>query len=141
MDGQAWEVSTGGTQPVPTLSCDAEEADTRVWLYVLRSPGTLKLVCSPETDVYHIGLPLISNEPLDIFVCSEFSEHRYLSSLHRSLEGDPDFKTNALLHSLQERQSLHLDGAEHASENVTCLWSKDSEAASSRRLRSNDLGT
>ena len=44
-EDQAWEVTTGGVQPVPTLSCEAEEADTRVWLHVLRSPGTRKLVC------------------------------------------------------------------------------------------------
>ena len=33
-EDQAWEVTTGGVQPVPTLSCEAEEADTRVWLHV-----------------------------------------------------------------------------------------------------------
>ena len=99
-EDQAWEVSTRGAQPVPTLFCEAEEADTRVWLHVLRSPGTRKLVCSPDTDVYHIGLLLIANEPhaLDVLVCiSVFSsqEHHYLSldSLCRSLEGDPDLST------------------------------------------------
>ena len=50
-EDQAWEVTIGGVQPVPTLSCEAEEADTRVWLHVLRSPGTHKLMCSPDTDV------------------------------------------------------------------------------------------
>ena len=54
-----------------------------------------KLVCSPDTDVYHIGLPLISNQPIEVFVrLSMFSsqEHRYLSlnSLITSLQGDPD---------------------------------------------------
>ena len=97
-EDQAWEVSTGGVQPVPTLSCGAEEADTRVWLHVLRSPGTRKLVCSPDTDVYHIGLPLICNQPLDVFVrISMFSsqEHRYLSlkNLTTSLQGDPDLSS------------------------------------------------
>ena len=67
----------------------AEEADTRVWLHVLRSPGRRKLVCFPDTDVYHI------NQPMDVFVgVSMFSsqEHQYLSlnSLLTSLEGDPD---------------------------------------------------
>ena len=85
-------------QPVPTLSCGAEEADTRVWLHVLRSPGTHKLVCSPDTDVYHIGLPLMCNQLLDIFVrISVFSsqEHRYLSlkKLTTSLQGDPDLSS------------------------------------------------
>ena len=82
-EDQAWKVSAGGVQPVPTLSCGAEEADTRVWLHVLRSPGTRKLVCYPDKDVYHNGLPLMCNQPLDdVFVhISVFSsqEHRYLS--------------------------------------------------------------
>ena len=51
-EDQAWEV---GIQPVPDFHYEAEEADTRVWLHVLRSPGTRKLLCSPDTDVYHIG--------------------------------------------------------------------------------------
>ena len=92
-EDQAWKVLQ-----VHNLSCEAEEADTRVWLHVLRSPGTRKLVCSPDTDVYHIGLPLICNQPLDVFVCiSVFSsqEHRYLSlnSLHTSLQGEPDLSS------------------------------------------------
>ena len=29
-EDQAWEVTTRGAQPVPSLSCGAEEADTRV---------------------------------------------------------------------------------------------------------------
>ena len=97
-EDQAWEVTTRGAQPVPILSCGAEEADTRVWLHVLRSPGTRKLVCSPDTDVYHIGLPLVHNQPIDVLVCvSMFSsqEHRYLSlnKLITSLEGDPDLSS------------------------------------------------
>ena len=81
-EDKAWEVSTGCIQPVPTLSCEAEEADTRVWLHVLRSLGTCKLVCSPDIDVHHFGLPLISNQPIEVFVCvSMFSSqgHRYLT--------------------------------------------------------------
>ena len=94
-EDQAWEVTTRGAQPVPSLSCGAEEADMRVWLHVLRSPGAHKLVCSPDTDVYHIGLPLVYNQSMDIFVhVSMFSsqEHCYLSlnSLIASLERDPD---------------------------------------------------
>ena len=81
-EDQAWEVGVGGVQPVPALNCEAEEADTRVWLHVLRSPGSKKLVCLPDTDVYHIGLPLLANQSMDVFVCvSVFSsqEHRYMS--------------------------------------------------------------
>ena len=67
-------------------------------VHVLRSPGTRKLVCSPDTDVYHIGLPLTYNQPMEVFVhVSMFSsqEYRYLTlnSLITSLEGDPDLST------------------------------------------------
>ena len=34
-----------------TLLCNAEEADTRVWLHTLNSPGLRKLILSPDTDV------------------------------------------------------------------------------------------
>jgi len=43
----------------PLLTCDAEESDTRVWLHVVHSAGTRKLLFSPDTDVYHIGLFLV----------------------------------------------------------------------------------
>ena len=97
-EDQAWEVGVEGIQHAPSLNCEAEEADTRVWLHVLRSPGTKKLVCSPDTDVYHIGLPLLANQSMDVFVrISMFSsqDHRYLSigSLLNSLTSDPDLSS------------------------------------------------
>ena len=92
---QAWEVNTTSTQQVPALLCEAEEADTRVWLHALRSSGCKKLVCSPDTDVYHIGLPLVSQFQCDVIVqISSLSsiEHKYLSitQLCSALSNDPD---------------------------------------------------
>ena len=55
---EAWVVTSNKKEPISTLKSDAEEADTRIWLHVLRSRGTKKLVCSHDTDVFHIGLPL-----------------------------------------------------------------------------------
>ena len=71
-----------------------------MWLHVWISPGTCKLVCSPDTDVYHIGLPLVYNQPMDVFVrVSMFSsqELHYLSlkKMIASLEGDPDLSSTA----------------------------------------------
>ena len=57
--GKAMSISTSGVEECPTLECDAEESDTRVWLHVLRSSGHKKLLYSPNTDVYHIGLTVI----------------------------------------------------------------------------------
>ena len=78
-----------------TLSCNAEEADIRIWLHVLNSAGSKKLVLSPDTDVYHIGLPIISRTELDVVVrLSPFSslEHRLLDmqALIKAFRNDPD---------------------------------------------------
>ena len=50
------------------LSCNAVEADTRIWLHVLKSSGERKLVISPDTDVYHIGLPLIAGTKINVII-------------------------------------------------------------------------
>ena len=38
-------------QPDPKLYCNAEEADTRIWLQAVHSAGMKKLVVSPDTDM------------------------------------------------------------------------------------------
>ena len=50
------------------LLCNAEEADTRIWLHTINSAGQKKLVLSPDTDVYHIGLPIVAESDLDVLV-------------------------------------------------------------------------
>ena len=69
-----------------------------MWLHILGSPGTCKLLCSPDTDVYHIGLPLVDDHLLEVYVrVSMFSsqEHRYLNLDHilTSLRDDPDLSS------------------------------------------------
>ena len=91
----AWVVTSQGTEPVPTLNCDAEEADTRLWLHALRSTGTRKLVCSPDTDVFHIGLPIANSSAMDVIIqLNSYTsmEHRYLhlDALCTALHCDPD---------------------------------------------------
>ena len=87
---------TSGQPPTinNTVSCNADESDTRIWLPALHSPGTRKLVLSPDTDVYHIGLPVIAHTHLDVLVrLSNFStiEQRYLDlqALLTSIQSDP----------------------------------------------------
>ena len=43
------------------LITNADEADLRVWLHCKHSCGVNKLIFSPDTDVYHIGLPLMQS--------------------------------------------------------------------------------
>ena len=69
-----------------------------IQVHVLNSTGTHKLVCSPDTDVYHIGLPLVCNRALDVFVrISIFSsqENCYISlnNLSACLQSDPDLSS------------------------------------------------
>ena len=52
LQGKAMYVSMN-TSPLSddTLLCNAEEADTRIWLHTLNSAGNKKLILSPDTDV------------------------------------------------------------------------------------------
>ena len=91
---EAWVVTSNKKEPISTLKYDAEEADTRIWLHVLRSTGTKKLVCSPDTDVFHIGLSLIDSTVDVIVQLNTYTglEYRYfhLDRLSAALTGDPD---------------------------------------------------
>ena len=86
------------------LTSNAEESDTKIWLHVLHSADTKKLVLSPDTDVYHIGLTVIAAETdLDVIVrLSPFSsiEQRllHLPALLTSFKNDPN------LAAVQERK-------------------------------------
>ncbi len=66
LDGDMARFVTHHTQPIvdERLTSNAEESDTRIWLHVLHSAGTRKLVLSPDTDVYHIGLTIIAETQL-----------------------------------------------------------------------------
>ena len=48
--------STGLTQS-SDFDSNADESDTRIWLHIKHSIGP---ILSPDTNVYHIGLPIIS---------------------------------------------------------------------------------
>ena len=78
-----------------TSQSNAQESVTRIWLHVLRSAGVKKLVLSPDTDVYHLGLPVIAHTNLEVIVrLSSFSslELRLLNmqALVNAFENDPD---------------------------------------------------
>ena len=80
------------------LSSNAEESDTRIWLHVVHSAGHKKLVLSPDTDVYHIGLPIVAGTTFEVLVrLSPFSslELRILDvqALISAFGNDPDLAT------------------------------------------------
>ena len=58
IEDTAWCITKHNTpQPQPLYKCNAEETDTRVWRHVKITECVTILVMSPDTDVYHIGLP------------------------------------------------------------------------------------
>ena len=88
-------------QPDSRLMCNAEETDYWIWLHVLNSAGEKKLVLSPDTDVYHIGLPHIVGTDLDVIVrLSPFNckELRVLHMQHllTAFTNDPDLLATIL---------------------------------------------
>ena len=80
-------------QPDSSLTCNVDESDSRIWLHVFYSAGDRKLVLSPDTDVYTIGLPLISETNLDVIV--RLSQFRLLHMQHllQAFNNDPDLAT------------------------------------------------
>ena len=93
--GKAMGITPSGVHECPQLMCNAEESDTRVWLHVVHSAGSKKLLFSPDTDVYHIGLSLDFHGGYDIYVQLSSMTSPELRLLHfnhllLSLATDPD---------------------------------------------------
>ena len=63
---QALFIGNGSKEPqvLQHLTNCSEEADMRIWLHCIHSVGTKKLVFSPDTDVIHIGMPLLTTTRL-----------------------------------------------------------------------------
>ena len=75
------------------MASDAIEADTKLWLHVANSAVTKKLLFSPDTDVYHIGLTVF-NYAHDVYVVisplsSLTTKYLHVNQLLIDLAGDP----------------------------------------------------
>ncbi len=81
-------------QPDPEYTCNAEEADTRVWLHIKQTKHKRVLLMSPDTDVYHIGLGLYSANKQVLVQVSAISSREIrlldLTALVVALQSDPD---------------------------------------------------
>ena len=101
-------------QSHPDLSSNADEADLRVWLHCKNSCGIHKLLYSPDTDVYHIGLTVLSEIPEHevIVQLSKQTDDRacYLNmkALIAALGMDPDLSQIPPLTRPQLLQSLYV---------------------------------
>lgn len=63
-------VRKGGTPlELPFLNSNAEETYTRIFLHCVHSNGSRKMLYSPDTDVYNIGLPILQQHPsLEVYI-------------------------------------------------------------------------
>lgn len=80
-------------QPNPVYTCNAEEADTRVWLHATKTQHHRVLVISPDTDTYHIGITIQTNKHILVQVSSISSREMKLidlTALKAALQNDPD---------------------------------------------------
>lgn len=95
---KVWCTSTSCIEvEVPALRCNAEEADTRVWLHAKFSSAARVLVFSPDTDVYHIGLAAGMNFGNCEIIVQLSSVGRELQLLHM----------NHLIEAMHHDPSLH----------------------------------
>ncbi len=92
----AWFVrGNSKSQPHPAFTCNAEETDTRIWLHATQTVSNQILILSPDTDVYHIGLPLPCVMHKNIIVQVSTFNSRQLSLLNltalvQAFRNDPD---------------------------------------------------
>ena len=61
-ENNAWVIRSceAIAEPLPQYQSNAEEADNRIWRHAIQSWATNILIYSPDTDVYNIGLDLVT---------------------------------------------------------------------------------
>ena len=96
-ENNAWAIcsSEAIAEPLPQYQSNAEEADNRIWRHAIQSWATNILIYSPDTDVYNIGLGLITQTIKQYIIqlnVPQAAEKRYLllNNLHTALLNDPD---------------------------------------------------
>lgn len=62
------------------FDCNVNEADTRLWLHAKHATGPKIFILSPDTDTYHIGLPLV--RPADEVMVQISKLDKELNLLH-----------------------------------------------------------
>ena len=103
--------------PRPCFYSNADEADSRVWLHCIHSSGTRKLIFSPDTDIYHIGLTIPRTDTCmsDVQIIVQLSKSykdspRFvdLSALCNAIERDPDLSDIQEDFRCQSLQSVYV---------------------------------
>ena len=99
IEDTAWSVSSNSSpQPQPRYTSNAEETDTRLWLHVKNTTKERILIKSPDTDIYHIGVPLSHDQRKEIFIqINKYNSYElqyiHLQAFITALENDPDLSS------------------------------------------------
>lgn len=93
----AWIIRSNTLTPelATEYHTNAEEADCRIWRHATQSQATSILIYSPDTDVYNIGLGLLSLSDKEYIIqlnVPHSAQKRYihLNNLLTALKNDPD---------------------------------------------------
>ena len=77
-----------------TLQCNAEEADTRLWLHAIKSERCKMLVFSPDTDTLFIGQGMVNVLTMDVVIQvgkgASDKKFIHLNALVQALSNDVD---------------------------------------------------
>lgn len=97
----------------PALTSNAEESDTRIWLHIKHSAGVKKLIQSPDTDTYHVGLIFVTTQ-MEVIVQLSHPSDRHLRLLHLHtlidlLNRDPELANLSKDHRTWIMQCLYVD--------------------------------
>ena len=93
----------------PALRSNAEESDTRIWLHVKHSAGLKKLIQSPDTDTYNVGLPFVTPQMEVIVQLSHPGDrHLHLYTLIDLLNRDPELTSLSKEHRTWIMQCLYV---------------------------------
>lgn len=97
----------------PSLSTNLDEADMPIWLRCVHCTGSKILIFSPDTDVYHIGLPVVQRMPHNKVVIQlsksllENPTILDMNALLLALDTDPDLCDIPPQHRPQALQTLY----------------------------------
>ena len=90
-------VELGTSYELGTHITNIDEGDSLVWFYALKSKYDNIVIYSPDNDVYHIGLPLISDIiNKDVVILTDFNDKNYIkiNTLKNEIAQDLDFMSD-----------------------------------------------
>ena len=111
-DEFAWLITSGVLpEKMPSYATNALEADNRIWRHAIQTSATKILICSPDTDVYNIGLSAPGDKDYVVQLNIHHAiDKKYLILKHLQLafQRDPDLHSLSRDHLSLIMQSLYI---------------------------------